>query len=328
MISTTFPSHVTRDTFFEEKARWLFSTLFFPRDQYLWTKFCKTCHWSIITSSSYTPEQVALAESLKGTLYFFIYIFQLKDIVYISLFCCMKVTATVKRRNCKCSTGGAFLWYSMYSFIVVRVICFDFSRAQEWISFALNGCKGTQRELRWEEFHPSSLKYLCYMVLRETSTHHLSRCTITWSEWNLPGLTASPLDLLGSTRSLWSWPIEVVNCRGATINCLPCAALTCLSVGPSALFGDKTAIWVCVLLCCRGVVLGSLCNLVRCQLQLATTTKRKRENKMKRGKCHLSISHCYVLHVCQNRRAKNVNNADNCLPDRFRGGSSTSYHAA
>ena len=30
-----------------------------------------------------------------------------------------------------------------------------------------------------------------------------------------------------------------------------------------------------------------------------------------------ALSHRYVLHFCPNRRAEDVNNADNCLVDRF-----------
>lgn len=78
-----------------------------------------------------------------------------------------------------------------------------------------------------------------------------------------------------------------------------CSTNLFISVGPSELFGDMTAIFVCVrvrvFVCCKGGVLGSLCNLVRYQLQLA---QKKRERKHYEGReCHLSIFPllCYVF---------------------------------
>lgn len=93
----------------------------------------------------------------------------------------------------------------------------------------------------------------------------------TWSKWNRIDLTASPLDLLRSMRCLWSWPMEVDNHRGATINWLMCAALTCLNLlGPRCRSGTGAGVCICVL---RGVS-GSSCNLPGGQLEL---TKKENE---------------------------------------------------
>lgn len=140
-------------------------------------------------------------------------------------------------------------------------------------------------------------------------------CNITWSEWNLINLAASPLDLLRSTRYLWSLTIEMDNDRGATINCLPCAALTCLHLlGFQCCLGTRqqcvcteVCLFVC---CCKGRVLGWLCNLARHQLELA-----KKEKESEGSKCRLSIFP--LLCFTSLPKQEDVNNADNCLVDRF-----------
>lgn len=118
-----------------------------------------------------------------------------------------------------------------------------------------------------------------------------------------------------------------------------CSTNLFISVGPSVLFGDKTATCVCMCVCVF-VVLQD--RGIRVTVQFSETptaaSKKKRttdENKMKAASAVSVFSHCYVLHICQNGRAEDVNNADNCLVDRFtrenckrRGGSSTSSHAA
>lgn len=120
----------------------------------------------------------------------------------------------------------------------------------------------------------------------------LSAFFVTSVDLNETSLASQPHLWLRSERSLWSWPIEVDNCRRATTNCLLCAALTCLYLlGLQCCLGTRQQC-VCAFACV--CVAGGRCIGVTVQFSEMPTAaskkeKKERENKNEGGKCRLSV---------------------------------------
>lgn len=323
------------DKLFEGKASWLFSTFLFFLGSILLHQI--QSDWPLIY---YYPVLLYhWAGSLSLTGWKTHLCFQLKDMF-------LHFPALLYERRVH-GTKTSLRFYDAYMpFSVVRVIWVSSVRpgahiiCSEW----LPGIGGSQRRAASTSFLCSLAKSLRSQVDEDPWLILPIRtfCNIPWSDCNLIDLPAPPLDLIRSTLSPTSQPMEVDNRGRATINCLLCAALTC------AVWGRDSNVCVCICVCVwvlQGLgVSGSLCNLASRQVQLEGREKNEREGERQQNegsKCCFSTftSLCFTIlpkqvnRGCRRRwqlfgwqihwRKLYWKEREN---EERRGGSSTAYH--
>lgn len=260
----------------------VFLPFYFSGDQYRCTKFSWTGHWSITTLPSCTSE---LARSRWQAGRHTVPLFSAQGHVFT--FPVLLYKSHIHR------TKTSLHFYDTYiQFSVVRVIWVSSVQpgahiiCSEW----LPGNVGSQRRDVSTSLLCSLVKSLCSQVDEEPRLILQIRtfCNIAWSDCNLIDLPAPPLDLIRSMLSPWSRPAEMDNCGGATTNCLPCEALTCLYLlGLQCRFGKR---WQCV--CASACVCVSVAGAggIRVTVQFSEPPsaargdgKKKRERQQNEG---------------------------------------------
>lgn len=167
--------------------------------------------------------------------------------VFSSRTCFYISRAAVQKSHPRNKDIIAFLWYVHTVFSCQGYLGFFSAAGCAYHLFWMAARNvGSQRRDVSTSLLCSLVKSLCSQVDEEPRLILQIRtfCNIAWSDCNLIDLPAPPLDLIRSMLSPWSRPAEMDNCGGATTNCLPCEALTCLYLlGLQCRFGKR---WQCV----------------------------------------------------------------------------------
>lgn len=222
---------------------------------------------------------------------------QLKDILFVSLFHCMKVKFVAQTRHWKYRKSLTIAMMRTYGFqLSCLFVLLQNNRVLFWMA-------AREHRKAVESRFSNRVMFLC-LCSRDAVARRKPQLIpfITSLDVN-ETILAVPLNFLRSTRYLWSWPIDVDNCRGATVNCLLWAAITCLYLSglQSCLGTWQQCLCACVCVYLFAARLGCWghCNLVRHQLELAQKKKREREreNNMKSGSAISAFSYCYIKFV-------------------------------